>query len=405
MDRGRGVCDPGGNHTEEFALPLQFAGLYLFWQAERRGGHTWRGFLIGLTFAGCFLLRQNLIGVHLAIIVVLALTRAAARRWRALAVSLASIAAGAAAVFLLVAVYFAAQGALAALWDQAFHYNAVYAGNVGISDRLMALAVGLYTLAPSGAAIAAIAGWLIALLLLLRNRERLGPGRPLVLVALAGLPLEMGLSALSGFPFPHYFTALLPTCAVLAGFVAYSLASGEGRERAVGRALVVVALVAAMILPLWQGVTMVTTPSSEAAQDRAVVEYVTRATGEDDTVLIWGAVSKLNYMAHRRSPTRYHYQYPLYMPGYQTAPMVAQFLAEIEANRPALIIDTASPAGWLPPLDPSIRAGWAPGHFYTPLPEMEMVYAYIGANYRVIGAVGWMQWPVYAPVGREVSAP
>ena len=64
----------GGNFTEEYALPFQFGALLLFFLAERKGYSFWRSFGIGVMIALAFHLRQNLIGVGIAIGLLIVLT-------------------------------------------------------------------------------------------------------------------------------------------------------------------------------------------------------------------------------------------------------------------------------------------------------------------------------------------
>jgi hypothetical protein len=137
--------------------------------------------------------------------------------------------------------------------------------------------------------------------------------------------------------------------------------------------------------------------SPDACTKRAVVEYIKRFTKPDDTVLIWGAEPSVNFLAHRRSPSKYFFQYPLYTKGYQRTELVKDFLSDLTANVPALIIDTSPTNILIPPLDPAERARWvSPSRNYDALPEMGVLFEFITSRYRCCGRVGPNQWPVYA---------
>ena len=59
----------------------------------------------------------------------------------------------------------------------------------------------------------------------------------------------------------------------------------------------------------------------------------------DEKVLVWGNDLWINFDAGRESPTRYGYQYPLFMTGYTTREKVAEFLADLKNDPPKLIVE------------------------------------------------------------------
>jgi hypothetical protein len=71
-----------------------------------------------------------------------------------------------------------------------------------------------------------------------------------------------------------------------------------------------------------------------------IVDYVTVNTEPGERVLVWGNDVWINYLADRQSPTRYIYQYPLFMPGYTDGKKVSEFLEDIRTDPPSLIVST-----------------------------------------------------------------
>jgi hypothetical protein len=70
------------------------------------------------------------------------------------------------------------------------------------------------------------------------------------------------------------------------------------------------------------------------------VTYLIERTHEDDAVLVWGFEAMINYMADRRSPTRFGYNYPLVAKvkdrrelGYRT-----QFIQQLASDPPRYIV-------------------------------------------------------------------
>lgn len=399
----------GGNFTEEYALPLQALALGLFGQAEERGRYGWRGVAMGMAAGLAFFLRQNLVGVWLAVVLYLLITRLPRRRWRRLLEPLATMAAGAAVVFLLVFGYFAAHRALGDLWAAAFRYNLVYSG-ASLVDRLRALAFGLAVLA--GISAMALAGWAAGWRALRAAPERVAGFRPLLLVLLLDAPIEILAFAPSGRTYPHYTLVWLPAFILLTGFLIHAVTTGllacrlrGSQPRKSGPALVA----GTMALLLGVNVLLLRGPARALARvdavdlggsAREVVAYIRRETAPSDAVLLWGNEPGLNFVAQRRCPTRFINVAPLVSRGYSNAALAAEFLGDLRADPPRLIVDTSPTSRITPPLDAAGRAGWAaPDAAYGLSSEMEPALAYIAAHYRLVGTVGPGAWPVYEWAG------
>ena len=135
---------------------------------------------------------------------------------------------------------------------------------------------------------------------------------------------------------------------------------------------------------------------------RSAAAYLAANTTPQDTVLIWGSHAEVLFLADRRSPTRYVYQYAaLSTRGYATAARMEEFLADLRRARPALIVDASRDSFVTPPLDPAgLRAWVSPEPQYAPLPELQGVVEFLLANYDRAGtepATGWPLWRLRAP--------
>ena len=399
-----------GNFTEEFALPFQFAALYLFWQSEKQGHYSWRGVLIGITGALVFLLKPNLIGIQLSILLFLVLTRALSRRWRDLFSQLATMFLGAVSIILSVAIYFAYHNALGDLWDNVFIYNFAYS-TTAFQDKLDTFVFGLAMVPLSAIAIVILVASPMVIFYLWRNKAGLAERNALLGVSLIDLLVEFVLASLSGRPYPHNYIAWLPVFGILAAFFAYaiiacaSLRSKGGistfRAGLIGISFSIF-LLAICFWPATFLMLQITTPISECQSTAcAAAAYIQTSTSADDHVLMWGAETSLNYVTHRQSPSRFTYQYPLYTPGYQNNGMIENFLGDIKRNPPALIIDTSPSNEFIPPIERSAREKWVLGsQSYRMLPEMEVVFEYIASNYVLKERIGQNQWLVYVHQGK-----
>ncbi|MBN1977744.1 MAG: glycosyltransferase family 39 protein [Anaerolineae bacterium] len=401
----------GGNFTEEFALPFQFATLYLFWLSEKQGCYSWRGFLIGIMAAVSFLLKPNLLGIQLVVGIYLLWTRVFERRWRNLFVTFAAIALGASSVILVVVGYFALHGALGYFWDSVFRYNFAYASTT-LSDRFRAAIEGLIYL-PGLSAMAFLVYVLVAFYIW-RGRKIGGAQKVLLDVLLVGLFIEFLSSSFSGRLYRHYYIACLPILGVLAGFFRYILDALLGSsfarhpfsrgKRSSFSNFVFSVLSLVFILPFLLEIVciMIELPNNRETMTYQTAQYVKSCTTAQDYVLVWGAETGVNFVASRRSPTRFVYQYPLYTSGYQNGALISEFLDDIVTNKPVLIIDTSPTNELIPPISSVERSNWRlVDENYGILPEMEEVFEYLEANYEMERRIGEAQWPVYVYAGKQ----
>lgn len=97
-----------------------------------------------------------------------------------------------------------------------------------------------------------------------------------------------------------------------------------------------------------------------ATQEQDLAVYVADHTAPDEMVFGWGVgSSRINFQAGRLSPTRFHYGYPLIVPGPATRQRIEQTAQDLERNKPVLVIDTTWIDGKrVPPLDPERRIAW-----------------------------------------------
>jgi len=367
--------------VEFYALPLQFGALLLCRERLTRS----RALGIGALGGAALLFKPTLIGILVAIGLVTLL-----RARRAAAVPVVLIAFGAVVPLAIVMAWAAARGVLGEMVDQAVVYNRAYAGFAPVSNRIDAVLSGLRLTLPSGLAVVAVGAWLYAI----ATRRW---ASTLLAVALVAFPLEVALSTW-GRGYHYYFIPWLPSMAVLTAFAASEV------RRVVPTRFARPALTTMVLLMSVQPALLISRLALTTADGRirSAAAYVTANTRPQDTVLIWGSHAEVLFLADRRSPTRYVYQYAaLSTRGYATPARVEQFLLDLQRARPALIVDASRDSFVTPPLDPAGLRTWvSPEPQYAPLPELERVVEFIAANYDRAGAepaTGWPLWRLRAP--------
>jgi len=367
--------------VEFYALPLQFGALLLCTFPLARS----RALGIGALGGAAMLLKPTLVGIVLAIGLVTLL-----RGRRGAVAVLVLIAIGGLVPLAVVAVWAAARGVLGDMVDQAVVYNGAYAAFAPASERIEAVLSGLRLTLPSGLAVVSVAAWVYAVV-----TRRFVP--TLLAVALVAFPVELALSTW-GRGYHYYFIAWLPSMSILAAFAVAEVQRIAPRR--IASPALALGVLAMCVFPALLVTRLALT--TDEGRARFAGAYIAANTRPDDTVLIWGSHSEVLFLAGRRSPTRYVYQYAaLATRGYATPARVDEFVADLQRARPALILDASSESFVTPPLDVAgLRAWVSPEAQYAPLPELERVVAFIVANYERAGtepATGWPLWRLRTP--------
>jgi len=402
----------GGNRPEEYAIPLQFGAIALYLAERRSGPARWRWTLVGITAAFALMLKPTLLGMWAAIYLA-----EAARAWHlrslgALAPAVLLGAVGFLAVTLPVGVYLVATGAASDFMDQVIRFNLEYSRS-SLFDRLDALAAGVKLTLFSGLLPIAVIGWVAAIVQLARGTAGVAT-RPLLLVAILALPLDFALASATGRPYREYFLGCLATQGILSA-VAASWArpalEGIAARLALSPRLVVFSILGAFVMFFASAIPAVASyrhevgPNDQERTRPIATAYVVDHTASTDLVLFWGGEGGLNYTTGRRSPTRYAYQYALYMRGYQSADRIGELLLALEREPPALIVDASPATIDVPPLDRGERASWTLGEpKYAVLPEMELIFRWVEEHYVRVAEVGSLRWPIYERRERVASA-
>ncbi len=340
----------GGNFTEEFALPFQFASLYIFAKADPDSDYAAAGFYIGVLSAICFYLRQNLISVGAAIVIYIVWRRLKQRKWRQLNKDLAVITSGALVVTFIIIFYFLANDALAAFWDVAFRHNFIYS-KASNSARFKSFISGIKTLPLT---LVVIITWCWSVYRRYSDKAENYP--PVLVVTLIGLPIEFLFSNLRGVPHGHYYLPWLPYLAVLSGFFAWyliNLVSKANRWKnyavATVEVLLALLLIGFSVYPAKKPLLAKYNEMFLAYQGQyrsysslryQAARYAAETTGKDDYILVWGAEAMIYFLSGRRSPTRFFYQYPLITKGYTSESLMVEFFDAINSRKPKLVIDT-----------------------------------------------------------------
>lgn len=334
----------GGNLTTEYTLPLQFTALWLAKTTfEKPNSHYWRWLLIGSIGATAFFTKQTTIGIWVSIILFLIVSKIKSHQVKELIFEVLWFLGGFVAVCIGWIAFFGLQGGLVEFWSAAFQYNFVYSSSVvSFLDRMKPVIKGITPLAKVGLLQFAGIGYLLGLLLIYFRRDFIRGWLPLLVIALFDLPIELILISVSGRTYAHYYMTILPVLALFTGITFWVILSSRFLSDIPDRAkfVLTVGVIGVFLWTSFNEYRIQVTSFRHVNRQHPIVSAIELNTNPEDTVLLWGAEASINYFSQRKSPTRFVYQYPLYMQRYADEQMIIEFLDDLIRENPRLIIDT-----------------------------------------------------------------
>lgn len=235
--------------------------------------------------------------------------------------------------------FFLSNNSLHEYYDANFHFNFVYSSiETQELTRSYPLLVGLLRLQDSGILILSLIGSLY--ILFSRNKFK----KPVLLLALINLPIELILISISDRAFYHYYMVLIPSFTILTAKtiseIHQNILSQLDKNHKIANPFIGISIIAIIFWLNIQNYISYINELHKANIKTIIVEEIERITNKDDNILIWGAESSILFFAKRTSIDRYVYQYPLNTPGYTTEEMVISFLDNIIDKKPQYIINT-----------------------------------------------------------------
>lgn len=324
------------NTEQVAALPLALGG----WLAWTAGAARWASVRAGLlgSCAGLALLLKPVTAPIVLFEIATALVRSRAR----VAASF-GIAIGVAIPNGTALGWFAAHGALAALFDAVVWNNLAYAGATPLAQYPVYFAAQFRpTLAPLGPI------YVAALLAPLGLRtQTIGAGRLGWIVAWLGASL-LAVSA-GGYFRQHYFVLAMPPLALLAGIGMDALVRTLFGARVFARLAVPLAAAALLGWSVALGWWYYGPATSASKLHRiygsnpfpeapALGAWLAARAADDDRIFIYGSEPQLLFYARRPSASRYIFVYPMMMPLPASAARQQETLAALDAAAPRFIV-------------------------------------------------------------------
>jgi Dolichyl-phosphate-mannose-protein mannosyltransferase len=414
----------GGNFTETYAILPVVLSMGALWAYLNSGHKRWL-IILGLLTAAEFLLKQTYISIGLASIIVIAYLEIRRRSFKSLLANLAIFGASFLVPLLLVGLYWVVKQAFYELFFATFLHNLGYLQE-GFSLRSLYGTARMFLIQQPmvGLTILVVISFGVffykyarkVFSLKLPGQDELTsfyPGRMdqeharvwfLSGIFLA-LIFDLAFLASSGKNFGHYLQVLLPGMVVAMVYLLFFIRQSIQQDR-LSRILQVAVLAAILIISIGGGLEIVAKEMPSVQELRAffsssnptvyqpneLEQYIIDHSSADDSVLIWAGHPGMNFLTHRRSPTKYIFLLHLFAPTPHSLNGFTEFLNDLVVDPPELIVVQPVSSMGLPYFGASDNA-LCPSCNPQTLQEMQAFKQYVANNYDLKYSI-W-DWEVY----------
>ncbi len=172
------------------------------------------------------------------------------------------------------------------------------------------------------------------------------------MIALVALPFEVLMASLGGRYFGHYFITMIPSVILAIAYPVWRMISVSSEViKSKSNLIFTVAYGAPLILAIGLGasLTIRAVPASDYTnnliaifQNRSTAneleQYIIQTTQPSDEVLVWHIHTRINFITDRKAPGRILYPLNLFIPPTEGNTRLKEFVDDIEANPPELIV-------------------------------------------------------------------
>lgn len=393
-----------GNYTESYALLFQVLCLIFGYQFLQKPAAKWC-FWFGLTASLAFMAKQTSAGVAVVFIPALLVSRNAIIRSPYQMKWVGSMALGSLAGIGVMVIYLAYHNVLTGAFEAIFItptqlHSWISRRHVPIWETVQTSLTNemvqslMFPLAPL---------YLGGLAVAIRSALRKSPSNEADALPLSTFQVWVALSFVLDFvaanitnrAYYHYYITPLPamTLLILIGLITLSKLSWPHptcrlvKVGAWSYAGVMLIGLAAFIISTFVYFERNGSMFGPAIKWR-LAAYAETHTDPNDRVLVWGASSGINFQSGRRSPTNWHYGYPLLVPGEISEKYVADLVQDLNENPPEMIIDTTLQDGnRIPPLDPALRYEWWREGGRRDVENLKPIYDFVADHCMIVDEV------------------
>lgn len=375
------------NYTETYSLLFSVWTIFFYlWSQENKKTFS-PYFLIGIFASLSFALRPNNISIYLSIIIIELFgyifwdNQLGLRR-------IIYIAIGGATGLALIYLFFWINNAETELLDAIFTYNFEYSqknGNPKNRFSVFMQGVRNFYWLP----VIIIIGSTVQLIYLYIKKKLLQ--NQFTLLLLIGFLIEVVLSSLSGRALLHYYISWVPMIVLLLINFLYSLVPIKLKDIFAKQNIAQFGILIIIVLFCIFNISSVLTyirifneirNTHQLERESAMIEFIKNTTEPENKILVWGNDVWINFLANRESPTKYAYQYSLFLPNYTNHQKVESFLEDLKTCPPIYILEPIVNTDEIIPLSPE-RLTNLPAAYHLP-DGMQEVFNFFREHYSFL---------------------
>jgi len=172
------------------------------------------------------------------------------------------------------------------------------------------------------------------------------------IISIIALPFEVLMTSLGGRYFGHYFITMIPAIVLTISYPLWKAFSGLRLpvRAPIKKSATAFYFIPAILAIVWGGFSLpAIVPAEEYSSNIQAIflnidisddleKYILQTTQSNDKVLVWHIHLGINFVTNRQAPTRVLFPLNLFIPPTTANTRIHEFLGELEANPPALIL-------------------------------------------------------------------
>ncbi len=406
----------GGNRVEEFAILFQIVILVLFYNSHNTSkikSIKIYSFITGVFTAFLFLLRPNLIGIFLSILITNSFLLLK-DNYKKYINNIIFVILGISLPIISIIVFFSYKSAIIDFFDQTIIFNIIYSDS-NIEKKIISILNFIRT--NYNVFILTFIGYI----LLLKEKKK----NIIVTLSSIWLPIEIIFSSISGREYKHYYLSLLIPLIILLIYPLNKLFSKL--DKITNKNIFKISILNVFIIislyfiffnkeiikifinfdekkPFDRNFNFRSFLYNNFDEHKDTISIIKKETTNYDKIIIWGSEPSLYLISNRVSASKYFYQFRLFHPNYDVdGHHINRFIYEVKYNLPKLIIDASESTydkdigeySALPPLDKEKMLKWKEKSNYKNYYILDELVNFIEENYLFISKTYHNKWLVY----------
>lgn len=386
---GLSLVTNGPLFPEVIAIPFVLLYLLIFWRLASGKGNRYLSIaLLGLLAAALFLLKPTLLGV-VAASVAFYLFNIRNDFFRKMS-NLTWIGFISLLVISLPMFWLLKNNALQSFWDCVVTFNRFYTSH-SISDRVKVFTNGIVLMSPTSTLLGGFAMlWVNFREILIKDDQNNYAFERLMCIWLI---VEIIVCLLPGGELGQYYVLWLVSSSMLTAFLLQRISKKFSLSQVANGIVIAGLILPTLTLGYQLAIEPLRNDISSVNNAKEIELYLSESEIKpSDKIFVYKGSPIFYLMVGNLPPTRFIYQYPLTVAGYESETLFKELTAEVENSRPLIILEANNSVD-LPSL-------YGMQSDLSKSPSLNQFIAWVRANYYLSKTIGDNEWFIWKLKGR-----